>query len=147
LKGNMVMNDKPSRGYGYTASNISYHGVPMHLFDAPSVSGGAMRLDPNNNKFKVSSEVKAQCLYVEYLADIKKIDNQHLVHPYDEEAILAFIRWAHLRSRPEVPMYEKREAERMWKDERGESIRRHKAMTFQEIVDSFRKSYSGTVRG
>jgi hypothetical protein len=140
IKGDMVMNDSPSYGFVKKADNV------FHNFGAGSVSGPTYSTDSLSGTIKVSTEVESDCLLVIYLADLKKTDSKYLVHPYDEEAILAFMRWCNIRSNVNAAVSEKQLAKQMYDEEELKCIRRNKAMSLQDMVDAWRSFYSGTIR-
>lgn len=144
VKDGMVLNEHPSRGFGGYAS---FNGLFGKLFDAPSVYGAAYKIDPFHSRIKVSEEVKSDCLYVEYLADIQKIDGKFIVHPYDEEAVMGFIRYANIRSNMDVPLYERREAKSLYEEARDDSIAMNRSFTMKELKDAMRKAHTLAPRG
>ena len=145
VKDDMVLNTSPSYGYGKRYENNNYH--LGHFFGAPSIAGPSYRDDRINNTLKISSAVGVSQLYVEYLADITKSDKSYIVHPYDEEAILAWIAYADVRNNRTIPLFERREAKRNWDEARKQCRRMHSSTTLKQLMDQIRSSYTGSVRG
>ena len=141
IKDGIVLNDDPSPGYG-NAWSLTV-GV---YFGSSSISGAGYKIDHGQDRIKVTSEVVTDELYVTYLASKAKVSGKTLVHPFYSEAILAYIRFANIRSNLSTSMNEKMYAEKLWKDELDAAKRRERGLTMQDYVDIFRSNYSGAPR-
>lgn len=144
LKDNMLLNSDASQGF---KSYIFVGCDGIHQpFGQDSVGGEAYRQDYLNNTIKVSSGIRSGCLYLEYLPDMEKVDGAYMVHPYYFEAIIAYIRWANVRSNPNVSRGTINDYKREWLNEKTTARNRQHSMTLQQVIAEVRKTYTAAPR-
>lgn len=144
LKDNMLLNSDASQGFkSYIFLDSSGTSYP---FGQDAIRGEAYRQDYLNNTIKVSSGIRSGCLYIEYLPDMEKVDGAYMVHPYYFEAIIAYIRWADVRSNPNVSRGTIDDYKREWLNEKRTARNRQHSMTLQQVIAEVRETYTAAPR-
>ena len=100
---------------------------------------GYYRIDEALSLIQIQDS-KATEIWLEYLADYSQIDNEHKIHPYEVEALKAWMYWKDIQRNRTWNMAEKQEAKHNYKIEKGQSQRRHGAFTLSEALQSIRKA-------
>jgi hypothetical protein len=84
-------------------------------------------------------------IVLEYLAHLPRdADGMLTVHPYDVEAIKAWIHWKYIQRLRSTPGGMADEARRLYGIEKKKSRMRHNAMTPAEVVEAVRKGYKSS---
>lgn len=84
-------------------------------------------------------------IVLEYYGSINRDeDGNMLVHPYDVEAMKAWMHWKYIQRLRSTPGGQAEEARRMYGMEKKKARKRHGAMNASEIVEAVRKGYKSS---
>jgi len=76
-------------------------------------------------------------IWMEYLANPKKVNGKYVVHPFDDPALMAWIGWRDIANKKGVPMGLVDARKREYYRERGQSRKRHYEMN---ITNAYQKA-------
>lgn len=136
----------PTWAYGYSA----YPTYTPHTINGEFMGGyfgvgggnnsnGYYRIDTERGMIQFSSIITNN-IYFEYLSDIQSTeDNTILVHDYDYEAVLAFVKWKHASDKKFTPN-DRAERRNEWFLQRHEALMKHSRFTVEEFFQAIRKS-------
>lgn len=102
---------------------------------------GYYRIDEENGMITLNSTFSGTEIYMEYLADVKSINGEHVVHPYLIEAVKSWIIWKikeHGRSYGES---ERERAKQAYFREKRTARSRFKSFTKEEALQTIRKAF------
>lgn len=128
---------------GYDSAALHYRNG--HVYGAYFGLGGGQnawgyyRIDENNWQIQFCSVVNAPVV-LEYLADVKKVGGEFIVHPYLSETLKAFIAWAYIRNKRGISANEIARKRTEYYNQRRLSSRRFTAFTLDEAYQYGRKS-------
>jgi hypothetical protein len=103
-------------------------------------ANGQYVLDKERGVIQLSS-VDANEIILEYLADVRAIDGNYLVHPYIIETLKRYIHWASMRLKTSIPLQEKEMARRDYYNERRIAGLRFNSFTMDEAKATIRKAF------
>lgn len=108
---------------------------------------GNYRLDPDNGRILLNlSDFSITSIIMEYICDPSLVDGELLVHPYQVEAVKAWIWWKDIQKKRNVPMGEKEMARVDYKRCKMMAKRRHKSFTLQDALETLRRHVKGSPR-
>ena len=106
---------------------------------------GQYRVDSQNNRFELSSDIGATTVYLEYIAD-EALAASPTIHVYAEQALRAYIYYHLIERRSSVPQSEKARARQEYYNERRLANSRLKAFSKEEALKTIRKNFKQTVK-
>lgn len=144
LKQDMLLNDDDSEGFRSWV--FGGYGVNTQYFDIKSYVGSSYQRDVKNNRLKISSNRINGCIYLEYLADIEKVNGDYNVPIYECEAVKAYIRWANVRSNIRLPKNVRDDFMELFYIEKEKVGSRVTAQTPDQFISEVRKTYTSVPR-
>ncbi len=127
------------REYLYTTSNGGMYGLGGGNYS------GQYRVDSQNNRFELSSDIGATTVYLEYIAD-EALAASPTIHVYAEQALRAYIYYHLIERRSSVPQGEKARARQEYYNERRLANSRLKAFSKEEALKTIRKNFKQSVK-
>jgi hypothetical protein len=107
---------------------------------------GYYRIDHEKNMITLSSDHQSSYIYLEYLADMKRIDGETIVHPYEIEALKAWIDWEIKESSRTYGLGETVVARKHYRNEKRLCRARFKTFTKEEAYQTIRKSFKLSIK-
>jgi len=98
-------------------------------------------IDIENNQMIFSSMNAGDLVYLEYLSNGRYDGSRSVVHPYAEEALISYVYWKSIVRKRNVGAGEKREAERIYYNEKRLARARTASFTKEELMQTIRKGY------
>lgn len=99
---------------------------------------GIREQQPNISETQDLSNVQ---LVLEYLAEPLEADGEYQVHPYDVEAVKAWIWWKYVQRKRSYDPRTKQLAERDYNTAKKEARKKHNAFNITEVVGAVRSGY------
>jgi hypothetical protein len=132
-------------------SNVSYKGPGEYHY----VYGGLFGLGggQNNNGYYVpeidyenwqiilGEMASGETVYMEYITDGSQSDGANHVHPYAEEALIAWTYWKSIQRKREIPANEKLMAQQEYYRQKRVARARLSAFTKNEFLQQLRKGF------
>lgn len=100
---------------------------------------GMYRVDKENNRLELSSQIDGDAIVLEYIADAS-LNADPTVHKYAEMALYSYIYHRIVSRKVSVPANEKERARREYITEKKLARRRLAAVTTEEILEALRTS-------
>jgi len=100
-------------------------------------ANGEYRIDKENNRIEISSNINGSSIVLEYIADAS-LNADPTLHKYAEMALYAYIYYRLISRKTSVPMNEKVRAEREWIKEKKKARRRLNSFTTEEVLEALR---------
>lgn len=85
-------------------------------------------------------------IYMKYLANPKKIGNEYMVHPFDVQALIAWIGWRDIINKPKVSQVTVREKMSEYYRERGEARKAHYGYSMDFAIQMVRQTNKATTQ-
>jgi len=128
-----------------TLGPSEYHYVYGGLF---GVGGGQNAngyyvpvIDYDNWQIILGSMVAGQTVYLEYISDGTRTGGLNVVHPYAEEALIAWTYWKSIARKRGYSAIEKQMAERAYYNEKRKARARLSGFTKDELFTQIRKGF------
>jgi hypothetical protein len=100
---------------------------------------GYYRIDEKNRMIVFDTPIQ-NTIVLEYLADPQRLGGNYHIHPYDVEAVKAFIWWKDIQKNRTYNGADKEQARLEWRRQYNMCKRRHNNFTLGEAAQSIRKS-------
>jgi len=127
--------------YSYGASRNGESSGKMFGLGGGGNRYGYFKIDYANNYISLQDmDVSFSSIYLQYIADISKVDGQYVVHPYITEALKSWIFWKSLEKNLRVSDVRIQTARASWRSERKKSNKRFTKFNTREAAESFRKA-------
>lgn len=102
---------------------------------------GRYRIDTNNGWIQFQALRRFDDVVLEYLANPAMVNGEFMVHEYDVQALRAYLYWGSIRSRENVSLGEKTNAERLYYAQKNIATQRHNAPTLDELYQTIYKHF------
>lgn len=134
---------------GTTNTQDSVDGSSLYPSDAIFGLGGGQNsngyykpiIDSDTGQMVLTSIAAGKYIYIEYISDGRQTDNDTKIHPYAEEALLAYIAWKDVVNRRTVSQSEKAMRRYDWYNEKRLAKSRMKSFTKEEALQQIRKGF------
>jgi len=103
-------------------------------------------IDADNWQMVLTSIAAGKWIYLEYINDGRQSDNNTKIHPYAEEALLAYIAWKDIANRRAVSLSEKQLRRADFYNEKRLANSRLKSFTKEEAIQQSRKAFKQAPR-
>jgi hypothetical protein len=103
-------------------------------------------IDFENWQMLFTSMYSGTSVYMEYITDGLRRDGEAIVHPYCEEALIAYIYWKVIQRRRGVPQVDKEAARRDWYNEKRLARARMTSFTKEEMLQTIRRGFKQSPR-
>jgi hypothetical protein len=143
---NRAINATDSYSLGaYSTPDLSTHVTRGEVYGRYyGNEGGSVykyRLSRSQNVIQFSSNVSGD-IVIEYLASPEKVDGQHMVHEFIVNAVHAYIDWASIKFKRNIPANEKVRAHSYYVTEKHNSRVRFMTLTIGNIINESRKTFN-----
>jgi hypothetical protein len=98
------------------------------------------KFDYPNGLILIKSHLLIDTVYMEYIADPSLVNGDYMIHPYDTEAIKAFIYWKDIQRNKNINGREKESAKMEWLRNKILVRQRHASFTLEEAKQVIRKA-------
>lgn len=135
---------------GYTQFSSSYNDLGENLGREYGVGDGYSSIGDykiyRDRGYIALSNISAEQIVLRYKADINMVDGDFLVHPYNVEAIKAWIWKKYVGKSRSHNLGQIQLAEKAYKDEKKKALRRHYSFNINEFIQSWKKGQRGSPR-
>ena len=130
------------------SSDSESHGI-INLREVQFGQGGGQNsngyyspeIDRENWQMVFTSMEIGKTIYIEYISDGSSEYGEAIVHPYAEEALIAWILWKSIRSRRGATINDREMARRDWYNEKRLAKARLSAFTKEEALQQIRTGF------
>jgi hypothetical protein len=98
-------------------------------------------IDYENWQMLFTSMEIGKVIYLEYITNGQREGGHNIIHPYCEEALIAYVYWKSIQKRRGVPMIDKEAARREWFNEKRLARARMSSFTKEEALQQIRKGF------
>lgn len=98
-------------------------------------------IDEDNSQMVLTSIASGKYVYLEYISDGSSSTGEKKVHPYAEEALIAYIHWKDIQSKQYISATEKEMRRRDFYNEKRLARLRLKSFTKEEALQAGRKGF------
>lgn len=137
-----------SDGWFYPfATNVPFDGYGSFTGRQYGIGGGnngigTFKIYPNDGYIALQNINQSfDEIIMEYLADIDYVDGNTMVHPYDVEAVKAWMYWKYIQRSEKYPMGEKQIAERAYGKEKLKARKRHNSFNIIDLMSAVRSGF------
>ena len=108
----------------------------------PTQSTGEFRINKQYGVIELSTYTNLRYIVLKYIADVKMINGDFLVHPFLREPLKNYIYWQDKAFSPSVSAGEKRELKRLYVQSKNWAKMRFFSFAYDEAREIARKSFS-----
>jgi hypothetical protein len=135
--------------YGDANQNFAGHSEHHYIFGGLYGLGGGQNnngyyspiIDVENWQMVLGSIYSGQTIYMAYISDGRQEGGQNYVHPYAEEALIAWTYWKSIARKSNTNMNEKMLAKQEYYNEKRKARARLSSFTKEEALQQFRKGF------
>ena len=122
-------------------SHVNNHGETIGRFygEKARVVIGEFKIDTERNKLQVSSKTSRRSVVMEYMSDISKAGSDYTVHPYLEDAVIAYIYWKINQFKTGIGAGEKQYLKTEYYNEKLKASRRFSSKSVSILMQYARK--------
>lgn len=126
---------------GFQTTHTNHHGENIGRFYGVKsrVQIGEFKIDTERNKLQVSSQTSRRSVILEYMSDIDKSGNDYVVHPFLEDAVIAYIEWKTNQFKKSVGMGEKQALKFDYYNEKRNALSRFSSKDISILMQYARK--------